>query len=254
MLEKNILPLGDRAYLISFRPEISPAVHKKVAMLERRLKGMGVAGIVETVPGYCSLAVYYDPASLPYDGMLSLLEKILEDGKGMMSTEDNDLVRVVQIPVLYGKECGPDLSDVVRLSGLTLEEVILRHSQRAYLVYFIGFTPGFPYLGGMDKMIATPRLAEPRLKISAGSVGIAGEQTGIYPVDSPGGWRIIGRTPVPLYQPERNPPALLEAGNYVQFVPVEEEMYFYLEAEIRQGYWKPRVELRPRVEVENSLV
>lgn len=254
MLEKSILPLGDRAYLINFKPEISPAIHKKVTAMERRLNEQGVAGIVETVPGYCSLAVYYDPVSLPYDGMLSLLEKILEDGESMMAAEDNDYVRVVQIPTLYGNAYGPDLGDVARHCGLMPEEVIVRHSQRAYLVYFIGFTPGFPYLGGMDQRLITPRLAEPRLNIPAGSVGIAGEQTGVYPVDSPGGWRIIGRTPVPLYQPEKNPPTLLEAGNYVQFVPVEEEMYFRLEAEIGQGSWNPRVELRPRLEVENSLV
>ncbi|MCL6610346.1 MAG: 5-oxoprolinase subunit PxpB [Peptococcaceae bacterium] len=252
MLEKSIFPLGDRACLVTFRPEISPAVQRKVSSLEKRLKEKGMAGIVETVPAYCSLAVYYDPLSLSYDEMLFLLEKILEDDEGVAPTED-DHVRVVEIPTLYGNDCGPDLIDVARHCGLTPEEVIERHRSRDYLVYFIGFTPGFPYLGGMDKRLKTPRLEDPRLNIPAGSVGIAGEQTGIYPVDSPGGWRIIGRTPVPLYQPVKNPPTLLEAGDYVRFVQVEREVYHRLEEEVRRGSWKPRVELRRRVEVETTL-
>ncbi|MFZ5651278.1 MAG: 5-oxoprolinase subunit PxpB [Bacillota bacterium] len=254
MSENGIFPLGDRAYLIVFKPEISPAIQKKVAMLERRLKDEGPAGIVETVPGYCSLAVYYDPVSLSCAGMLSLLKKIMEDSESSFSGADNDVVRVVEIPALYGNDWGPDLADVARHCGMTPEEVIVRHSSREYLVYFIGFSPGFPYLGGMDPKLKTPRLAEPRLNICAGSVGIAGEQTGIYTVNSPGGWRIIGRTPVPLYQPRKNPPSLLEAGDYVRFIPVKEEMYCRLEEEVRRDCWEPKVELRPRVEVENPLV
>lgn len=254
MSENGIFPLGDRAYLIVFKPEISPAIQKKVAMLERRLKDEGPAGIVETVPGYCSLAVYYDPVSLSCAGMLSSLKKIMEDGESSISGADNDVVRVVEIPALYGNDRGPDLADVARHCRMTPEEVIARHSSRVYLVYFIGFTPGFPYLGGMDPKLKIPRLAEPRLNIRAGSVGIAGEQTGIYPVDSPGGWRIIGRTPAPLYQPRKNPPSLLEAGDYVRFVSVKEELYCRLEEEVRRDCWEPKVELRLRVEVEKSLV
>lgn len=252
MLEKSIFPLGDRAYLIIFRPEVSPVIQKKVAFLERRIRQQEVAGIVETVPGYHSLAVYYDPVSLPCDKVLSMLEKLLEDDESVIPPEE-DYVKIVEIPTLYGNDYGPDLVDVARHCGMTSEEVIENHSSRTYLVYFIGFTPGFPYLGGMDQRLKTPRLAEPRLKIPAGSVGIAGEQTGIYPVDSPGGWRIIGRTPVPLYQPQKKPPTLLEAGDYVRFVPIKEEMYFRLEAEVRLGSWKPRIQLKPRMEVENNL-
>lgn len=142
---------------------------------------------------------------------------------------------------------------MARHCGLTPEEVIDLHSSRDYLVYFIGFNPGFPCLGGMDRRLLTPRLEDPRLGIPAGSVGIAGAQTGIYPLDSPGGWRIIGRTPAPLYHPKKNPPTLLEAGDYVRFIPVEKEVYRRLEEEVRRGCWNPRVELRRRVEVETIL-
>lgn len=248
--EKSILPLGDRAYLITFRSEISPAVQKKVAMVERLLRARKLPGIIETVPGYCSLAVYYDPVLLPYSNIEAILEELVEDVESTTPAEEDEYVRVVRVPVLYGQDCGPDLGEVARHCGLTPEEVILRHSRRAYLVYFIGFTPGFPYLGGMDQRLYTPRLKEPRLRISAGSVGIAGKQTGIYPVDSPGGWQIIGRTPIPLYQPQKDPPTLLRAGNYVRFVPVEKEIYLLLQAEVSQGAWKPQVEMMRRKEVE----
>ena len=132
---------------------------------------------------------------------------------------------VIEIPVLYGGEMGPDIGNVAEHNGKTVDEVIKIHTSEEYLIYMIGFIAGFPYLGGMSKEIATPRLKSPRVKIDGGSVGIAGEQTGIYPVDSPGGWQLIGRTPLKLYDAEREKPVLLEAGQYIKFKSITQDEY-----------------------------
>jgi KipI family sensor histidine kinase inhibitor len=142
---------------------------------------------------------------------------------------------VIEIPTLYGGDSGPDLDYVASHNGLTPEEVVQIHASGTYRIYMLGFTPGFPYLGGMDERIATPRLETPRTKISGGSVGIAGAQTGIYPIDSPGGWQIIGRTPLALYDPQREEPILLQAGESIRFVPIDQETYDRLWQETREG-------------------
>ena len=133
--------------------------------------------------------------------------------------------RVFEIPVCYGGQYGPDLANIAEHAGLTEEEVVKIHSSKDYLIYMLGFLPGFCYLGGLDERIHTPRLANPRLKINAGSVGIGGSQTGIYPLDSPGGWQLMGMTPVKTYDPDREVPILLSAGDYIRFIPVDEEEY-----------------------------
>ena len=145
---------------------------------------------------------------------------------------------VIEIPVLYGGEMGPDIENVAEHNHKTVEEVIKIHTSEEYLIYMIGFIAGFPYLGGMSKEIATPRLKSPRVKIEGGSVGIAGEQTGIYPVASPGGWQLIGRTPLKLYDAEREKPVLLEAGQYIKFAAVTEEEYKKIEKEVEDGTYK----------------
>ena len=145
---------------------------------------------------------------------------------------------VIQIPVLYGGEMGPDIQNVAEHNGKTVEEVIQIHTSEEYLIYMIGFIAGFPYLGGMSKEIATPRLKSPRVKIDGGSVGIAGEQTGVYPVDSPGGWQLIGRTPLKLYDAEREKPVLLEAGQYIKFKSVTPEEYDAILKAVEDGSYR----------------
>ncbi len=145
---------------------------------------------------------------------------------------------VIEIPVLYGGEMGPDIQNVAEHNGKTVEEVIQIHTSEEYLIYMIGFIAGFPYLGGMSKEIATPRLKSPRVKIDGGSVGIAGEQTGVYPVDSPGGWQLIGRTPLKLYDAEREKPVLLEAGQYIKFKSVTPEEYDAILKAVEDGSYR----------------
>ena len=154
-----------------------------------------------------------------------------------VSVKDNEKL-ITEIPVCYGGVFGPDIENVAKLAGLTVEEVIKIHSQEDYLIYMLGFLPGFTYLGGLDERIHTPRLANPRIKIPAGSVGIGGSQTGIYPLDSPGGWQLIGKTPVKTYDPLREPPILFEAGQYIRFVPVTEDEYYKIEDKISKGQYQ----------------
>lgn len=218
----RFLLLGDSALSVEFGQEISPAVNRCVTALRRcideAVKVGRLAGIVETVPTYCSLMIVYDPLALGYDELREKLAAII-DG---MKLADEGKRQVVEIPVVYGGEYGPDLEEVAEAHGMTAEEVIRLHSAQEYPVYMLGFVAGFPYLGGMDERLATPRKKSPRLKIAAGSVGIAGGQTGIYSVESPGGWQIIGRTPLKLYDADSENPVLLSAGCYVKFKPVSE--------------------------------
>lgn len=172
-------------------------------------------GGAELVPGYASLLVYYDCLQVDY----AQVETWVIQRLAALEFLGEKPARRVEIPVQYGGDHGPDLQAVAQAHGLTPEDVIRIHSQRDYLVYMMGFTPGFPYLGEMDPQLATPRLSTPRSRVPAGSVGIAGEQTGIYPVDSPGGWRIIGWTAQRLFDPDRQPPFLLAPGDVVRFVP-----------------------------------
>lgn len=214
----NFKPLGDSALLISFGEVIDEEVNDRVHALTKAIEGAGFEWLVEVVPAYSSLAVIYDPKLIDFEGVKRAVE-------GLDVRAERVGGRLVEIPVLYGGEYGPDLEFVAQYNGLTPEEVIEIHSKPIYRVYFLGFLPGFAYLGGMDERIATPRLEKPRLKVPAGSVGIAGKQTGIYPLESPGGWRIIGRTPLRLFNPPREPPTLLRPGDRVKFVPISREEF-----------------------------
>ena len=173
------------------------------------------------MPTYGSLLVVYDQLAVGYAGLIEQL-KILAEGLEGVEIPDRE---VVEIPVVYGGEYGPDLGIVAQLNSLSEDEVIKRHSEAEYPIYMLGFVAGFPYLGGMDKSIAAPRKQTPRLKIPAGSVGIAGQQTGIYSVESPGGWQIIGRTPLKLYDADGEKPILLRAGQSIRFKPITEAEY-----------------------------
>ena len=231
MKSVRYLPLGDTGLTVEFGNEISPAINGRVTRLCDMLKTLNVNGIIESVPTYRSLSIYYDPSILDLESLTSLVDELLESEIGLSVTNPY----VIEIPVWYSDESGPDLEFVASHNGKTVEEVIKIHSAPEYLIYMIGFTPGFPYLGGMDNSIATPRLDNPRVKIEAGSVGIAGSQTGIYSVDSPGGWRLIGKTPVKLYDLERENPVLLKSGNYLKFVPVTKEEYMKITEQVEKG-------------------
>ena len=221
-MKPTISPVGDRAISIDFGQVIDPKINRHIRQTIERIKELQLEGIIELVPTYCALLVEYDAMLYSYSGICNIIEPTLE--KGMTDTT-NELVTVVEVPTVYGGEFGPDLSFVASHNHLSEDEVISIHSGTDYLVYMLGFIPGFTYLGGMDPRIATPRLSSPRTLIPAGSVGIAGEQTGTYPSDSPGGWQIIGRTPVTMYDMSKAQAALLNAGDYVRYVPIDESEF-----------------------------
>lgn len=213
-------PAGDSALVIIFGDRIDEGINKKVHAVANAIEKASPDWLIEVVPTYTSIYVYYDPLKLSY-------QEVLDAIKPFLSAEPKEeKPRIVEIPTVYGGEFGPDIEFVAQYNGLTIDDVIEIHSKPLYRVYMLGFTPGFAYLGGMDERIATPRLEKPRLKVSAGSVGIAGKQTGIYPIESPGGWRLIGRTPLRLFTPEKDPPTLLQPGDYVKFVPISEEEFW----------------------------
>ena len=227
MKDMRILTVGDCAVSVEFGQEISLEINHKVMALKMVLEQKPIRGIVEMIPTYCSLLIQYDPMELRYGQLRDRLEALVTQ----LDEVEMPPKQVVEIPVAYGGEYGPDLGEVARAHNISEEEVIKLHSEPEYPIYMLGFVAGFPYLGGMNKAIATPRKKSPRLKIEAGSVGIAGEQTGIYSVESPGGWQIIGRTPLKLYDVNRNEPVLLKAGQYIKFKPITKEEFRAMENE-----------------------
>jgi len=194
------------------------------------------------VPTYCSLTVHYAPEVIRYGALRQKLQELLAVSHRVQKMN----TVVMEIPVCYGGEYGPDLDFVAKYNKLSPEEVVRIHASAEYLIYMLGFTPGFTYLGGMSDEIATPRLTTPRVKIPAGSVGIAGTQTGVYPIDSPGGWQLIGRTPVRMYDPDRETPILPEAGQYIKFYAIDKAEYDRIAAEEAAGGYK--VKTHPREE------
>lgn len=226
-MKPTISPVGDRAISIDFGQVIDPTINRHIRQTIERIKELQLEGIIELVPTYCALLVEYDAMLYSYSEICNIIEPTLEEG---MTNTTNELVTVVEVPTVYGGEFGPDLSFVASHNHLSEDEVISIHSGTDYLVYMLGFIPGFTYLGGMDSRIATPRLSSPRTLIPAGSVGIAGEQTGTYPSDSPGGWQIIGRTPVTVYDMSKAQAALLKAGDYVRYVPIDESEFHRIKA------------------------
>ena len=214
-----LLPCGDQALIVEFGDAIDPAINRRVHDLAHAIESAGVTGVYDLVPTYRSLLVYYNPVRTSWPELEDSLRSLLSDtGDRITSTP-----RVVLLPTLYGGEHGPDLDFVAENAGMTPDEAVELHAGTDYLVYMMGFSPGFPYLGGLDERLATPRLESPRLEIPAGSVGIAESQTGVYPVASPGGWQLIGRTPLRLFDETAEQPALLRAGDYIRFVPMESE-------------------------------
>ena len=213
---------GDSALVIEFGNEISVDINKKIRKMMDDIKKENIDGIVELVPTYCSLLINYDVLKIDYNTLVEKLKTFLNND---LETAEGEEVTLVEIPTLYNDEVGPDLSYIAEHNKLSKEEVIKIHTGTDYLVYMLGFMPGFTYLGGMSEKIATPRLESPRLQIYPGSVGIAGKQTGMYPSMSPGGWRIIGRTPLKLYNPDSDTPVYISSGDYVRYVSISEEEY-----------------------------
>jgi inhibitor of KinA len=217
----KIIPASDSSLLVVFGDVISPELHQRVMGLFHALQKSGDPRIRNLHPGYASLLVDFDPLRLTHEELTAVVEQLA--GSRNLAVNNSDLV--ISIPVCYDIEFGPDLPDVARHAGLSVEEVIRLHSSPTYLVYFLGFSPGFVYLGGLPEALDTPRLATPRASIAGGSVGIAGSQTGIYPVDSPGGWRLIGRTPLRMFDPEAEPPTRLQPGDRMKFAPIDQAQF-----------------------------
>ncbi|CAI8809986.1 5-oxoprolinase subunit B [Priestia megaterium] len=235
-----ISPLGDSALVITFGDSIQYDIHKQIKTCKDSIELNPFPGFVECVPAFTNLTIFYNPLEVvaavkkkekkefvsPFETVSSIIQRKIENEQ----TEKELNHRTVSIPVCYGGEYGPDLEYVARHHNLTTEEVISIHSEGEYLAYMIGFAPGFPFLGGLSERIATPRRPSPRTSIPAGSVGIAGMQTGVYPISTPGGWQLIGQTPIKLFLPEQNPPSLLQAGDIIKFEPISKEEYQEMQA------------------------
>lgn len=217
---------GDSALTLELGECVSPAVHRRVKAMEQAIRRANLPGVLELVPTYTTVCVHYDPCMISYSTLEAQLRQL-----NTKEEAASDEGKLVIIPVCYGGEYGSDLENVAKHAGLTSEEVVARHTAPEYLVYMLGFLPGFAYLGGLDETIACPRLDTPRTRIPAGSVGIAGMQTGIYPLSSPGGWQLIGRTPEKLFSlAENQEQFLLRSGDRVRFQPISPEEFREREA------------------------
>ena len=243
-LSPTFSPVGDQGLLVEFGHTIDEAANRRVRLLMEALQADAVlrTAIRDMIPAFCSLLIFYDPECIRYRRLQRRIQQLLIQPV----TDAEQLRRVHCIPVCYGGAFGEDLAAVAAHSGLSPAEVVSLHSSRDYLIYMLGFLPGFAYLGGLDKRLHCPRLSSPRTRIPAGSVGIGGEQTGIYPLASPGGWRLIGRTPLRPYDPARDPQFLYQMGDYIRFCPVGEDEYRRIEIGVQNGTYRPLVlEVRP---------
>lgn len=213
-MKPRILPLGDSAILVRLGGEIDFGANQRVHTLANFIEASSIQGVIETTPAYATLLVHYDPLVLSY----AQIRDVLRLKIAQVEADAARKPRQVQVPVRYGGEFGPDLDSVARHLHLQVEEVIHLHTQRTYTVYIMGFTPGFPYMGKLDNALVMPRLETPRTRVPAGTVAIAGAQTGIYPIVSPGGWQLIGWTPLTLFDPRADAPFLFAPGDEVRFV------------------------------------
>jgi len=237
MTEISILKAGEKGLVVDFGNLIDPGVNAAVHRLAHAITAYMPDDIIEVIPTYRSLMVYFDPLSISRTSISEKIRQLLESAAEAGS--EGNTATVVSIPVCYGGEYGPDLSFVAEHNKLSTEEVVAIHTSKPYQVYMLGFTPGFPYLGGMSDRIAAPRLAQPRVAIPAGSVGIAGSQTGIYPIESPGGWQLIGRTPLQVFNPGSAAPFLFAAGNYLQFTSIGIEAFNDIRKQVEAGSYTP---------------
>ena len=214
-----VRPLGDAAVTVEFGCRVSPELNQRALSFAKAVHGQQWDGVLDVVPAYASVSIHVDPLRLPVSVLSERLHRISCDMSAPLSG------RTHRIPVLYGGAWGPDLEDVATFAGLSAADTMQLHYANPYRVYMLGFSPGFPYMAMVPASIAMPRLATPRTVVPAGSVGIAESQTGIYPSSTPGGWRIIGRTPVSLYQPQASQPFLISPGDTVQFYPIDTDEF-----------------------------
>ncbi|MDP5276614.1 5-oxoprolinase subunit PxpB [Chengkuizengella axinellae] len=237
-------PIGERAIVVKFGSELNENTYEAVTSLSKSLKQKPIRGTIEIVPTFTTVTIYYDPIAVLNSNQLKtkgnlnnqltrspykIMHSILQERISNMEARPLAEYRTIKIPVCYEGDFAPDLDYVAAHNKLKKEKVIQIHTEGDYLVYMLGFAPGFPYMGGMSSEIATPRRKKPRSLVSSGSVGIAGEQTGIYSIDSPGGWQIIGRTPFKLFKPKEEQPTLFQAGDRIQFYPISLEEYAEIE-------------------------
>jgi len=227
----QIIPVGDAAILIKTGTEISPETNLEIRKLMHIFEQSILSGLLELVPAYTDILVYYDPYRIGFEEMCSMIRDAAAQRSGMILP----CPQILHVPVLYGGEYGPDLPEVASRSKLTENEVIEIHTSVDYLVYMLGFTPGFCYLGGLNPKIAAERRQSPRLQIPAGAVGIAGKQTGVYPVESPGGWQIIGRTPLRMFDAMRNTVFLVSMGDYIRFYAIDQQGFKRIETGVSSG-------------------
>ena len=213
----RILAQGEGGLVVELGDAIDDAVNARVHALAAAVRDRLSAEVDEVVPSYRSLLILHDPVGAPRAG---LVRKVKELAAGLGEAPVAGFPRVVRLPVCYGGALGPDLEEVARLTGRSVEAVVGLHAAPVYRIHLLGFTPGFPYLGGLDPALTVPRLEMPRSRIPPGSVAIGGGQTGVYPIESPGGWRLVGRTPLKLFDPLRPHPFLLAAGDGLRFVPI----------------------------------
>jgi KipI family sensor histidine kinase inhibitor len=234
----RLLPAGDGAVSIELGDEISREANLRALTLERLLLDAGWPGLGDTVPTFRSLLVHYDPLVLPWAGLRARLDELL----GRLADARPPPGRRVELPCAYGGPLGPDLDEVARRLGLAPAEVVRLHAGAEHYVYFVGFTPGLPYMAGQPAQLTIPRLDRPRVKTPPGSVAIGGTQTSIYSVESPGGFWLLGRTPVRLYDPAAPDPILLRAGDRIRFRPIEPGEFDAIAAEVAAGAYRPRIE------------
>jgi inhibitor of KinA len=231
----RITPVGDSALRIELGDTIGEAALQRVQAACAAFESATIPGVREWVPAYASVVAHYDPAAViaagaPVDDIVSWLTNRLERALVNASAKSLRKGSTMEIPVCYGGVFGPDLERVAAQAKLSPDEVVRRHVGGDYVVHLVGFSPGFPYLGGLAPELATPRLTRPRAQVPVGSVGIAGAQTGVYPLGTPGGWNLIGRTPLRLFRPELNPPVLLQPGDRVKFRAITREEFVRQEA------------------------
>lgn len=235
----KLLAAGEGGLVVEFGTTISPAINLCIQTFMRMVSDAKVSGIIEAVPSYCSIVIYFDPFKITRASLRNQLEILLADLQ--LNKLGNLVRRVVHIPVCYGGVLGPDLDYVAKYTGLMTEQVIKLHAGQPYLVYMLGFTPGFPYLGGLSDLLIVPRQEKPRSRVPVGSVGIGGNQTGFYPIESSGEWWLIGRTPLKAFDPTRSEPFLLAPGDYVQFESITLEQYFSIRQAVTQGIYQLKV-------------
>jgi inhibitor of KinA len=217
----NVIPAGDSAIVIEFEERIAPDVNARAVRLADALTREGIPGVRDAVPTYRSVAVYFDPLRVDYERLRNYLDAV--DHEAEVAAESSS--EAIRLPVCYGGDLGPDLGEVAAFAGITEQQVIKLHAGGSYRVYMLGFVPGFAYMCPVDSRIAMPRRPTPRVRVPLGSVGIGGIQTGVYPAETPGGWRLIGRTPIKPFDPVRAKPFLMKAGDTVQFYAIDRAEY-----------------------------